>query len=496
MQIQPLAPSTAPLIQLARTPAAQIATSMAAVALLSVLMVSVQTVIHSTTAALLYILAVLLSAMAFGLTASLVTALLATLIFTYYFIPPYRGFSLTSVEDVVRLAAFLSVALLVSGLASRARSQAQAARQRAAELSALYQLSQTLEAEVERERILPIVARATMEILAVPGCQLFLIGGSGALVRSATEGVTAASAAYEEVAIRSEQRTLGALRVTRRDPDVPLTVGARELLETVAVQVSLVLERVQLSEVAAQARALAESDHLKSTLLSLVSHDLRTPLAVIKGLVTSLLNQTVVWTDELRRELLTTINEETDRLNRIVGELLEMSRIEAGAISQARAWHDLDELIVAVVEELRPRLHTHPLVLDVPSDLPWVRLSYPQIEQVLRNLLENAAHYTPKASPIELWARADGESVRVEVRDRGPGVPPELRERIFEKFVRAAAPERHAEGSGLGLAICKGLVEAHGGHIWVEEHHGGGATFSFTLPVEPSPGSQLQPAAA
>lgn len=492
MEIQPLASTRLRLNSLARAPVAQVAVSVVAVVLLSALMVAVQTVIHSTTAALLYILTVLLSAMAFGLTASLVTALLATLVFTYYFIPPYRGFSLTSVEDVVRLAAFLSVALVVSGLASRARSQAQAAGRRAAELSALYQLSQSLEAEVERERILPIATRATMEILAVPGCQLFLTDGTGARVRIAAEGVTAASAAAEEAALRSEKGVLGALQVTRRDPEVPLTLGERELLETIAMQVSLVLERVQLSEVAGQARALAASDHLKSTLLSLVSHDLRTPLAVIKGLVTSLLDQTVAWTDAVRRELLTTINEETDRLNRIVGELLEMSRIEAGAISQARAWHDLDELIVAVVEELRPRLNSHLLVLDVPSDLPWVRLSYPQIEQVLRNLLENAAHYTPRASLIEVWARAEGSSVRVEVRDRGPGVPAALRERIFEKFVRAAAPERHAEGSGLGLAICKGLVEAHGGQIWVEARPGGGATFSFTLPVEPTPSSQLQ----
>jgi two-component system sensor histidine kinase KdpD len=496
MLTPPLVPAQSRLNQLTRTPAAQVAVSVAVIALLSALMVSVQTVIHSTTAALLYILAVLLSAMAFGLTASLVTALLASLVFTYFFIPPYGGFGLTSLEDAVRLSAFLSVALLVSGLASRARSQARAAGRRAAELSALYQLSQTLEAEVERERILPIVARATMQILAVPGCQMFVADRAGALVRSAAEGVTAAGAAYEEAVLRSEKGTLGALRVTRRDPEAPLTVGERELLETIAVQVSLVLERVQLAEVAGQARVLAESDRLKSTLLSLVSHDLRTPLAVIKGLVTSLLDQSVVWTDELRRELLTTINEETDRLNRIVGELLEMSRIEAGAISQARAWHDLDELIVAVVEELRPRFHTHPLLLDVPSDLPWVRLSYPQIEQVLRNLLENAAHYTPEASPIEVWARAEGDWVRVEVRDRGPGVPAALRERIFEKFVRAAAPERHAEGSGLGLAICKGLVEAHGGRIWAEERPGGGATFSFTLPVEPAPSLQLQAATA
>lgn len=493
MQNSPLVLLHQPLPRLLRAPATQILASVITIATLTSLMLIVLPVIHSATAALLYILVVLLSATAFGLGASLCAALLAAVVFTYFFIPPYGGFGITSAEDALRLGAFLAVALLTSGLASSARRQGRTAAQRAAELSALYQLSQKLEAEVELERMLPIVARATSEMLAVPGCELLLTDGQGQLVRHAAEGAMA-DTAHEDAILRADHRLLGVLRVSRQHPAQPLTTGERELLETIALQVSLVLERVRLSEVAGQARVLAESDRLKSTLLSMVSHDLRTPLAVIKGLVTSLLDTSIAWTDALRRELLTTINEETDRLNRIVGELLEMSRIEAGAISQARSWHDLDELIVAVVEDLRPRLQSHPLQLDVPNDLPWVRVSYQQIEQVLRNLLENAAHYTPPASPIEVWARAEGTAVRVEVRDRGPGVAAELRERIFEKFVRAAAPERHAEGSGLGLAICKGLIDAHGGQIWVAERAEGGAVFSFTLPIDSS--AAPQPAAA
>jgi len=355
-----------------------ISLSLLAVLILTILMVTFQPFVHSATAALFYILTILISAMTFGLSASLAAALLAALVFTYFFIPPYNGFRIISVEDGVRLVAFLSVALLVSGLASRAQRQAQTAARHAAELSALYQLSQALEAEVELERILPIIARATVAILALPGCQIFLTDTTGTPMLRATEGVTGTS--YEEVAMRADQHTLGLLRVTLRHGATPLSAVERELLQTIAVQVSLVLERVRLSDVAGQARILAESDRLKSTLLSMVSHDLRTPLAVIKGLVTSLLDSSLIWTESLRHELLMTVNDETDRLNRIVGELLEMSRIEAGAISQVRAWHDLDELIVALVEELRPRLHTHSLQLDVPNDLPWVRISYQQIE--------------------------------------------------------------------------------------------------------------------
>jgi two-component system, OmpR family, sensor histidine kinase KdpD len=468
---------------------AQILLSLLWIGLLTVGMLALQPLIHAATAGLLYILVVLLSAMFFGPHASLPAALLSSLVFTYGFVPPYGSFGLTSIEGSVRLGVFLLVALLVSSLASRARRAAVSAHQRAAELNALYQLSQALSAEVAVERILAIVTRTTAQILAVPDCQVILADQSAV-------PETAASDAYEEVVLQVDQRYLGVLRVTRRMPNVPLSTAELERLETISAQVSLVLERVRLTDLASQTRALAESDQLKSTLLSLVSHDLRTPLAVIKGLTTSLLDTSVTWSDAQRRDLLTTINSETDRLNRIVSDLLEMSRIEAGAISQNRSWHALDELIVTVATSLRTQHCTHPIQLSLPDDLPLVRISYAQIEQVLRNLIENAIAYAPAASLIEVCVRAAFDQVRIEVGDRGSGVPDELRERIFEKFVRAAEPERHATGSGLGLAICKGLVEAHQGQIWVEQRQGGGALFVVTLPMTPAPLPRLGAALA
>lgn len=465
--------------------AAQVLISLAAIGLLTGVMLTLQPLIHAATAGLLYILVVLLSAMFFGPHASLPGALLASLVFTYAFVPPYGSFGLTSIEGSLRLGVFLITALLVSSLAGRARRQTLIAQQRAAELSALYQLSQALSVEVTLERILPIVARSTAQILAVPNCQVLLAEGPEPAGPPPPEGVC------EEVILQVEQRHLGVLRVTRRVRGVPLTAAERERLETISAQVSLVLERVRLTEVASLARALAESDQLKSTLLSLVSHDLRTPLAVIKGLTTSLLDTTIVWSDPQRRELLQTIDDETDRLNRIVSDLLAMSRIEAGAISNARSWHALDELIAAAAASLRSQPHQPVIQLDLPLDLPLIHISYAQIEQVLRNLIENAVAYAPAGSPIEVCARAEAGQIRVEVRDRGPGVPDDLRERIFEKFVRVVEPERHAMGSGLGLAICKGLVEAHGGQIWVEQRLGGGAVFVVTLPVTPAPPPRL-----
>lgn len=252
----------------------------------------------------------------------------------------------------------------------------------------------------------------------------------------------------------------------------------------------LAAERARLADAAARAEALAESDRLKSTLLSSVSHDLRTPLAVIKGAATNLLDESVRWDAEARRELLGAIDEETDRLHRLVGDLLAMSRIEAGALPTARSWEDIGELAVAVVARLRPRCPQHQIVVDLPPALPPVRASYIQIDQVLTNLIENAAHHAPPGTTIEVRVAAPPataappRALRVEVLDRGPGVPAGLRERIFEKFVRAEAPERSAHGSGLGLAICRGLVEAHAGRIWAEGRPEGGSRFIFTLPVQ------------
>jgi len=282
--------------------------------------------------------------------------------------------------------------------------------------------------------------------------------------------------------LRVGRRVLGVLRVAQPSLRVALSPTQQQVLETIASQVVALLERARLVEETSRTRALAESDRLKSTLLSSVSHDLRTPLAVIKGAVTNLLDDSVAWDSATRRDLLSAINDETDRLNRLVGNLLDMSRIESGALQSTRSWQDLSELIAAVVDRMRPRLGARPIVVEIPDDLPAVRVNYTQIEQVLTNLLENVVRHTPATSPVTLTARADSGDVQVEVHDAGHGIPEGMVGRIFDKFVRGIGPEQSASGSGLGLAICKGIVEAHGGRIWAENVRSGGARFIFTLP--------------
>ncbi len=248
-----------------------------------------------------------------------------------------------------------------------------------------------------------------------------------------------------------------------------------------------VIERGRLHRESLQVEVLQRTDALRAALLSSVSHSLRTPLSTIKAAATSLLQEDVQWDEEVRRSFALAIERETDRLNRLVGNLLDMSRIEGGALHPEKEWYPIDELIHDVLGRMQPLLQGRTVQTHLPDDLPPVELDYLEIDQVLTNLIENAVRYTPAESPIEIGVQVRDEQMMVSVADRGPGIPPADRERIFDKFYRVLGEQReaaHSPGSGLGLAVCRGLVEAHGGHIWVENREGGGTVFYFTLPVK------------
>ena len=243
---------------------------------------------------------------------------------------------------------------------------------------------------------------------------------------------------------------------------------------------------------AAEAEILRRTDELRTALLHAVSHDLRTPLSSIIAGAESLLEEDVKWTDADRREFAQSIRNEALRLDRIVGNLLDLSRIEAGSLCPQKEWHDLAALVDDTLGRMRPVLAQHPVSVDVPEDLPPVELDYVQIDQVLSNLLENAARHTPAGTPISVLARLAKEEIRVEVSDGGPGISEEVLPRLFKPFSRVEA--RGSHGVGLGLAICRGLVEAHGGRIWAENRRSGGARFVFTLPAAQSLAPTLAPA--
>jgi two-component system sensor histidine kinase KdpD len=279
---------------------------------------------------------------------------------------------------------------------------------------------------------------------------------------------------------------IGVLGIRPAQPRRLLAPEQVYLLETFASQTALAIERAALAEEAQRAQLQIETERLRSSLLSSVSHDLRTPLAAVIGAASSLLDSDTVLDAPTRRELLQTIYDEADRLNRLVNNLLHMTRLESGSVQVEKEWQPLEEVIGAALTRLEARLHAHPLTTHLPADLPLVPLDSVLIEQVLINLLDNAIKHTPPGTPITISAWATPDTVTVEVADHGPGLPAGDEQRIFEKFYRAQRAVEHS-GVGLGLTICRGIIAAHGGRIWAENRPDGGVALRFTLPVPGTP---------
>jgi two-component system sensor histidine kinase KdpD len=284
------------------------------------------------------------------------------------------------------------------------------------------------------------------------------------------------------VALKLGERVLGVLRLDGPIGDSPFRSDPESLLMAVASEAAIAVQRAELARAAAHAEALRQADELKSVLLNAVSHDLRTPLSSIIASAGSLQQTDVKWTDEERLGFAAAIEHEAQRLNRLVGNLLDLSRIESGSLRPEKGWYDLGALVGEIVGRLQPVTAKHEVAVYVSEDLPPISLDYIEIDEVLTNLIENATKYAPPGSAIEISARRrEGGEVLVEVADSGPGVPPDALNRIFDPFYRVAGSKAH--GTGLGLAVARGLVEAHGGRIWAENRPEGGARFSFTLPL-------------
>jgi two-component system sensor histidine kinase KdpD len=259
------------------------------------------------------------------------------------------------------------------------------------------------------------------------------------------------------------------------------------LVSAAAAQIGLAHERARLRQEATEAEILRRTDELRGALLNAVSHDLRTPLATIMASAGSLRQQDVVWTEEERLSFAQAIEEEADHLNHLVGNLLDLSRIEGGSLKPQMSWHELDTVIDDTVDRLRPVTRRHRLHVDMPRDLPPMWFDPVEIGEVLYNLIENATKYAPPGTEIDVNVTRSAREVSVAVEDRGPVIPAAAIPRLFDPFYRAIDGRPRPEGLGLGLAIVKGLVEAHGGQVWVENRAGGGARFTFTLPLRAVP---------
>lgn len=477
---------------------------------------------------MLYLLGVVGIALAGGRGPAALAAVLSVLSFNFFFVQPRLTFAVTDARYLLTFGVMLVVALVVSNLTIRFRQQATAARQRERRTAALYALSREFAGTRGLPNLLGVAVRHISEVfdsqvvVLLPCVDGMLrpwgetTGWAAQLDATRLFGLSAAEQGVAQwvfdhreqaglgtntlpsaeglyLPLTGSRRIVGVLGVCPHQRSQLLNPEQVHLLETFASQTALALERAGLAVEAEQATLAAETERLRSALLSSVSHDLRTPLAIITGALTSLTQGGDELDHATRADLAQTACDEAQRLNRLLTNLLEMTRLESGAVKVRKEWQPLEEVVGVAVARvagddgpvgLLPG--SRPFDIELPPDLPLVSLDGILIEQVLVNLLENAVKHTQPGTPITLRAQRGAGAVQVEVADRGPGLAPGDEERVFDKFYRGGADSGRGN-VGLGLAICKGMVEAHGGRIWAEPRPGGGAIFRFTLPLEGTP---------
>jgi len=451
--------------------------------------------VNQTTVALTFLLAILTVSTVWGLRVSVFMSLAAMLAYDYFFLPPVGQFVIASPENWVALVAFLGTSLVASQLATRVRREADTAQRQRREIERLYSFSQQLLVEGNVIQLLNAIPNHIVDVFEVGAASLFLInkqkfyrsGGGEAHfdeeeMRSAAnreEPLIIASRNISFVPVRIGVQPLGSLGISG-------PILTRKTLEALGTLVAIAAERARAVERLGKAEAAREGEQLRSALLDSITHDLRTPLTSIKASVTSLLSQPQS-PESNRRELLTIIDEEADRLNQLVGDAAEMARLDAGEFELKLERHSIDEIVSAAIEQCRPFLAARPVNIHVDAALPPVRADFSRIKDVLVRLLENANAYSPAGTPITVSAEVSDGSLVTSVADQGPGIEDMEVGLIFDKFYRGKDQRFQVQGTGMGLPIAKAIVEAHGGSIGVTSQLGHGSVFYFSLPIDHSP---------
>jgi two-component system sensor histidine kinase KdpD len=468
--------------------------------------------------ALVFLTAVLVTAVGFGLHAALFTSLLSVLAFNLFFLPPYYSITISDPENVVALFFFLVVALIASNLTANVRAQAMVARRRARTTEDLYLFSRKLAGIASMDDLLWAVASQVASMLKVR--VVLFLPENGALELKAAwppedvaeeADLAAAKWSWESnraagrgadtlpgakrlfLPMRTGRRPVAVIGIDSDKQGPLLTPDEQRLLDALADQAALAIERINLSEDFDKAQRAAERDRLQAALLTSISHDLRTPLASILGAADGLTALPALSADD-RKALLSTIQEEAERLNRFIANLLDMTKLESGAVAPNMALVDIGDVVGSTLRRADRILADHRIETALAPDLPMVRLDPVLFEQVLFNLLDNAAKYAPAGTAIRIEAQRNGASVRLRVQDDGSGIPQAELERVFDKFYRVRKSDSQRAGTGLGLAICRGFVEAMGGTIAAANRTGGrGAVFTITLPVPGPTRSETAP---
>lgn len=461
---------------------------------------------------MLYLLGVVSVATRFGRGPSILASVLSVAAFDFFWVPPFLTFAVADTQYLVTFAVMLLVALVISNLTAGGRLQAKIARHRERRTAALYAMSRELAGTRGEENLLKIAVRHISEVFASQVAVL-VPDAAGRITypkaASVTGSLLGADLGVAQWVYDHRQRAglgadtlpgadalylplsgagdiFGVLAVLPADPRRVFLPEQLHLLETFTEQVALAIERARLATEAQDAQLKTETERLRNSLLSAISHDLRTPLAVIAGSSSSLIEGGNHIDEATRTELSQTVYDEAQRMSHLVNNLLDMTRLQSGAIQLNKQWYPLEEVIGSVLNRLRDHLADYPVTVNLPADLPLVQLDGVLIEQALINLLENAAKYAPPGTRIEIGAEVESDNIVLSVADNGSGFPPGDEERVFDKFYRAQS-ESATGGVGLGLTICRAIVDAHGGKIWAGNRPSGGAVFRFSIPITETP---------
>ncbi|MBX9951116.1 MAG: DUF4118 domain-containing protein [Candidatus Obscuribacterales bacterium] len=435
---------------------------------------------------MVYLMAVVLVATKFGKGPAILASVMSVCIFDFFCIPPYLTFAVSDSQYLLTFGVMLTTALVISNLAATAHDQAERATKKEHQTSLLYSFSRELAEGRDLNALAEIARRHIGELIEAKVD--VLVSNTGETPSQSTDNFKI-SQATKTIPLRSSNTNAAPLGSVCFPDGLTHCDGERlSTLEAFISQLATACERSRLSEENEQARVQVKSEQLRSSLLSSISHDLRTPLATITGAASGIMEAGDKVNLNECKELAAEIFNESRRLNRLVGNLLDMTRVESGALEIKKEPQPVDEVIGAAISYFEEQLESRSVETEIPDDLPMISGDAVLLQQLMINLLENALKYTPPGSPLLFKAKPaedNAEFITIEVSDRGPGIPEEMRWQIFQKFVRAKS-RSSAGGAGLGLAICQGIVEAHGGKLGVSERAGGGATFWFTLPVDNS----------
>ena len=476
---------------------------------LSLLITPIRSFLGPVNISMLFLLPVLISAARWGRFQAVVTAAMGVITFDFFFVPPIFTFTVADIRYLLSFAILMLVGIITGTLSARLKKQVNYSRQRVSRVSALYALSRDIAAVDKLDAVLESIAynvAGTLEgqvVLLLPNehAKLVLQKSSrsnnflneselavaawvfdrGQKAGKGTETLGAAAALY--LPLSTEQGVQGVLGICFDETEAQFDPERIRLLEAFVGLAAMAINRIKLAEQARQALTLVESERLRTALFNSLSHDLRTPLASIIGAVTGLLEDpNVVYSPEARHDLLQTILNGAERMNRFVGNLLDMARLESGMLKLKKDWCDLQDIIGVAVNRLGESLTNRPLDIQVQPNLPLVQADCILIEQVLINLLDNALKYSEQGSKIVVSTHQREKQLETTVANQGEGILDTDLSKVFDKFYRLNSPLQ-VSGTGLGLAICKGIIEAHGGEIWAENNKLGGVTITFTLPL-------------